>query len=210
MPKKRIYKNDENISFDSTKNFSQFVKQIVKLDSFITRNGGKLPQGLLEKLTVEQRQKIHQNASQLASRMRQLSNKFAAEESLQLLHAAEQQAHDFQTNLISTGKVLPSESICQALGITRQALSKAIAAKRLFRLRFRGRSYYPAFFADPTLDRRQLEHISKALGELDGAQKWQFFTTPNLTLGGMPPLEALTKGEIEPILNAADTFVELL
>lgn len=134
MSKKRTHKNDENISFDPVKNFSQFVKQTVKLDSFITRNGGKLPQGLLEKLTIEQQQKIHQNASQLASRMRQLANKFAAEESLQLLHAAEQHGHGFRNNLISTGKVLPSESICQALGITRQALSKAIAAKRLFGL----------------------------------------------------------------------------
>lgn len=209
MPKKRSHKKDKNISFDPVKNFDQVVKIIVELDSFITSNDGKLPQQMTASLTAEQRQKIYENTSQLANRLKQLSNKLAAEESSQLLQDAKQQASEFRKNLISTGKILPSETICQALGVTRQALSKAVTTKRLFALQFRGRNYYPAFFADPAFNRRLLERVCKTLGELDGEKKWEFFTTPKQTLEGATPLETLNTEEIESILKAAENFAEL-
>jgi hypothetical protein len=63
--------------------------------------------------------------------------------------------------------------------------------------------YFPYFFADEKYPRRALEKVSKALGKLPGARKWQFFTTPRISLNGKTPLEALSKGQVDAVLSAA-------
>jgi hypothetical protein len=67
------------------------------------------------------------------------------------------------------GELLDSAAFITRMGCTRQALSKAVLANRLFYVEDRGVRLYPAFFADThTYQRSQLEHVSKALGTLPG------------------------------------------
>ena len=94
------------------------------------------------------------------------------------------------------------------LNISRQALSKAVKAQRLFAVEAGGERLYPAFFGDADLDRRQLERVAKELGELPGWQKWEFFTTPKASLGGLTPVEALKRGRYTETRRAAIGFLE--
>lgn len=74
-------------------------------------------------------------------------------------------------------------------------------ANRIFPIEVGGENYYPTFYADPDLDRRKLERISRILGELGGWVRWQLFTTPKDSLEGLTPLEALKKGSTTAFLR---------
>ena len=106
-------------------------------------------------------------------------------------------------------KLLPGAELCIRLGVTPQALSAALKARRMFALRGPSGDYvYPAFFADRRQDRQVLEKVSKTLGDLPGAAKWDFFTSPRLSLGGKSPLEALAKGKLNAVLAAAHAYAD--
>jgi hypothetical protein len=110
--------------------------------------------------------------------------------------------------LIAEGELLPSARFAEQLGVTRQALSKAVVAERLFFLELGAERYFPAFFLDPIYERRQLEQISKCLGELPGASKLQFFSTQKASLGGQSPLQALAQGKFFKVKATATGFAE--
>ena len=110
---------------------------------------------------------------------------------------------------IAAGRLLGSAEMRERLGISRQALSAAVRAQRLFVLAGpSGDFLYPAFFADGRHDRAVLEKVSRALGSLPGGAKWEFFTTPRLSLGKKTPLQALAKGQVEEVLAAAAAFAD--
>ncbi len=110
---------------------------------------------------------------------------------------------------LASKELLTSAEFRERIGFTPQALSAAVKAKRMFSLQgASGTAVYPAFFADRMLDRPVLERIAKALGDLPGASKYFFFTSPRISLGGKSPLQALAKGKIEEVLKAAQAFVE--
>lgn len=110
---------------------------------------------------------------------------------------------------IAAGRLLGSAEMRERLGISRQALSAAVRAQRLFVLAGpSGDFLYPAFFADGRHDRAVLEKVSRALGGLPGGAKWEFFTTPRLSLGRKTPLQALAKGQVEEVLAAAAAFAD--
>lgn len=110
--------------------------------------------------------------------------------------------------LVRAGALLPAADFVASWGVTRQALSKAIAAHRVFYVEIEGDRYFPAFFVDLTYDRHQLEQVSKCLGELAGASKLQFFTSKKASLGGRTPLQALAQGKFSAVRNAAAGFAE--
>jgi hypothetical protein len=110
---------------------------------------------------------------------------------------------------IAAGRLLGSADMRERLGISRQALSAAVRAQRLFVLAGpSGDFLYPAFFADARHDRAVLERVSRALGSLPGGAKWEFFTTPRLSLGKRTPLQALAKGQVDEVLAAAAAFAD--
>lgn len=110
---------------------------------------------------------------------------------------------------LAEGRLLGAAAMRERLGISRQALSAALRAQRLFALSGPSGDYlYPAFFADPGLDRAVLEKVCRALGGLPGGAKWEFFTTPKGSLGRKTPLQALAKGRIDAVLAAAAAFAE--
>ena len=71
-----------------------------------------------------------------------------------------------------------------------------------------GESYYPAFYADASLDRRSVEKVAKALGPLPAASKYFFFTSTSVFLGGITPLDALKNGRLADVSAAAAGFAE--
>lgn len=96
-----------------------------------------------------------------------------------------------------------------ALGLRRQSISAAVKSGRFFTLEApSGEVYYPAFYADPELDRKSVEKVSKALGDIPGASKYQFFTNKSIALGSQTPLEALKKGRLADVLVTAAGFAE--
>jgi hypothetical protein len=110
--------------------------------------------------------------------------------------------------LVREGTLIKAGELMEQLGWTRQALSKARKARRVFSVEIKGELYYPAFFADPQYERRQLEAVSKALGDLPGTSRLQFMLTPKGSLGSLTPLEALAKGKVADVKIAAEGFVE--
>jgi hypothetical protein len=116
-------------------------------------------------------------------------------------------SREFRRGLIKR-QLLLSADLQAALSLTRQAVSAAARARRLFTVDVEGQSYFPAFFADGRVDRATLENVSRILGELPGWTKWDFFTTAKGSLGDINPLEALRKGKVEEVNRVAAAFAE--
>ena len=110
---------------------------------------------------------------------------------------------------VENGFLLTSANLCERRQISRQALSKAVKDGRVFWLDGpSGVQLYPEFFARPKSERLAFEKVSRALGNMPGASKRQFFTTPKRSLGGISPVEALdqlfstpkrSRGKIYPV-----------
>lgn len=121
---------------------------------------------------------------------------------------AEQNAAVTTAARIENNELISSGELQHALQVKRQAISSAVKAKRLFAMVGpSGENYYPAYYADPTLDRRTLEQVSKALGSLPASSKHHFFTSKS-TLLQETPLDALRKGRAAEVLTAAAGFAE--
>jgi|APFre7841882724_1041349.scaffolds.fasta_scaffold41864_1 dTDP-4-amino-4,6-dideoxygalactose transaminase len=155
------------------------------------------------------------NASQLAAELRELSEKIdeirerLAASGGRLVSPAERaKAEQLMSKLVHDGALVTPAAFVERLKITRQALSKALAAQRVFYVEVAGQRHYPEFFLDSCYERRQLELVSKALGELPGASKLQFFMTSKASLEGKTPLEALARGQFSRVRTAAQGFAE--
>jgi hypothetical protein len=109
---------------------------------------------------------------------------------------------------IKMQELLDSSNFAKRLNWTRQALSKALRANRVFFLEARGDRYFPAFFTDPRHERRHLEAVSRMLGDVPGGGKWLFFTTPKGSLSGLTPIQALDKGQLGAVKAAAERFTQ--
>ena len=127
----------------------------------------------------------------------------------QFMRDLEEQERQQREKDLTSHRLLSGPELRARLAVTPQALSAALKARRLFALRGASGEYvYPAFFADPRHDRHTLEKISKILGDLPGAAKWDFFTIPRLSLGGKSPLEALAKGKLDAVMAAARAYAD--
>jgi hypothetical protein len=110
--------------------------------------------------------------------------------------------------MVRAGELLDSAAFAEKMGWTRQALSKALAAKRVFFVEEGGVRYYPAFFASKQHERRHVESVSKLMGDLPGGAKLQFFLTGKGSLNRATPLAALAKGHTAAVKAAAEGFAQ--
>lgn len=110
--------------------------------------------------------------------------------------------------LVSEGKLVSVARVCEGLNLTRQAISKALASGRIFTVDVEGTQYYPVFFLASDIDRKTLGRVTRLLGALPGWSKWQFFKTSKASLDNLTPLEALLRGKIQQVEQAARTFAE--
>jgi len=144
-------------------------------------------------------------ASRLFARLAASLQRSDAED---LLKAAQERGETIRNQLVTQKRVVRSGEFTKALGITRQALSKAVATHRIFAITAGGQSYYPVFFADPELDHRRVQRVAQSLGDLGGWEKWLFFTMPKSSLHRMTPLEAMREGKYDLVRRAAAGFAE--
>ncbi|MBZ5790129.1 hypothetical protein K8353_08405 [Burkholderia contaminans] len=110
--------------------------------------------------------------------------------------------------LVAEGALLPAAALWSGLGMTRQALSKAVVSGRIFTVDVGAVQYYPAFYLTGDIDRKTLGKVTQRLGGLPGGSKWQFFTAPKASLGNVTPLKALSQGRLEDVERAAAAFAE--
>lgn len=121
---------------------------------------------------------------------------------------AEEKAATRTVARIANGELISSGELQRALDVKRQAISAAVKAKRLFAIVGpSGENFYPAYYADESLERRKLEQVAKALGSLPGPSKHHFFISKSSMLGETP-LQALRKGRQAEVLAAATGFAE--
>ncbi|RQU75325.1 hypothetical protein DF141_15470 [Burkholderia cenocepacia] len=120
----------------------------------------------------------------------------------------ERQVQAERRMLVADGKLLPAAQTWAGLGMTRQALSKAVASGRIFAVDVGAAQYYPAFYLTADIDRKTLGRVTQCLGGLPGWSKWQFFTTPKASLGNVTPLVALSRGKVGEVERAATAFAE--
>ncbi|RQT55880.1 hypothetical protein [Burkholderia cepacia] len=120
----------------------------------------------------------------------------------------EQRALAERRALVAKGALLPAAEIWAGLGMTRQALSKAVVSGRIFAVDVGAAQYYPAFYLTGDIDRKTLGKVTQCLGALPGWSKWQFFTTPKASLGNVTPLKALSQGKLAEVERAAAAFAE--
>lgn len=121
---------------------------------------------------------------------------------------AEQKAAATIAARIANRELISSGELQRMRAVKHQAVSGAVKAKRLFAVVGpSGKNYYPAYFADLTLDLRALEEVSKTVGSLPAASKHHFFTSKSTRLQETP-LDALRKGRVTEVLAAAAGFAE--
>jgi hypothetical protein len=110
--------------------------------------------------------------------------------------------------LARSGSLLPPGEFAVSMGWTRQALSKAVASNRVFFIDDGSLRKYPAFFADTSLSRQQVQSVAKLLGDLPGGAKLQFFTSAKASLDRRTPLQAMRDGQLLKVKAAAQGFAE--
>lgn len=116
---------------------------------------------------------------------------------------------DWQARLkqcLAKGELLLEDSLIQRLGWNHQQLEVAIASHRIFFLECGSTKCFPEFFSAASYQRRQVQLISEALGSVGSGAKWQFFSTPKGSLGGLTPLQALSLGKFRAVERTARAF----
>ncbi|WP_348698336.1 hypothetical protein [Duganella fentianensis] len=125
----------------------------------------------------------------------------------QFIEQLAEQALDRRALLEKLGLIIPVEELASRSGLSPEKIWAACAKGRLFTLETRdGRKLFPSFFANPALPGEELEAISTQLTNVSDSGKWQFFTTPKLSLRGQTPLEAIALGEFERVRISAAGF----
>ena len=105
-----------------------------------------------------------------------------------------------------------AEDLAAALNVSAETVRRRALSRTLIAVlgpgRKRGREY-PMFQAWPGIAGAPLESVLKALGRPEGAQAYQFMTTPSQALGGATPIELLV-GEIPEDAELAPGVREFL
>lgn len=109
-------------------------------------------------------------------------------------------------DLVRSGQLLPHAAFVQNASWAQRALDRALTTSRIFFIEFNGVRYFPAFYLDKRYERRELEAICQALGNLPGGVKLEFFLSPKGSLNSLTPLEALARGETAFVRAAAEGF----
>jgi hypothetical protein len=126
----------------------------------------------------------------------------------QFIKSARMHSAEALTERIQRRELVTSGELQKLLGVNRQSLSEAVKRGRLFALLGpSGENYYPAFYGDSELNRRDIERVAKALGRLPPAAKLHFFTSTS-TLLQDTPLAALRNGRLDEVLAAAAGYAE--
>jgi hypothetical protein len=104
---------------------------------------------------------------------------------------------------IKRKELLTADEFCDVLKADTEWLEFALDECRVFAITGpSGRSYYPAFYADPIIKREHLEQVTRMLALLHPRLQYLFYTTVR-TLQGETPLDALRAGRLNEVITAA-------
>ena len=117
-------------------------------------------------------------------------------------------AMGLRQRMVEERQLLDTTTMVKESGFTRQALTKAVDTGRMFTVTVGSKPYYPAFYAYSKADRKVLARVTRALGELPGWTKLDFFESANGAIGGLSPLDALTKGRVDEVLELAEAYAD--
>lgn len=131
-------------------------------------------------------------------------------ESIAAGHAAmaegRERAAETLARRIESKELLSAEELRNALGIPQAEIDDAVDSNRLFAfVGPDGERYYPAFYAAADMDRASLELVAQELRDLPAASKYHFFVSEWTNLGETP-FEALERGRVHEVLQAAAAF----
>lgn len=115
-------------------------------------------------------------------------------------HLRHEDAHSFSKTFRASSEAAEFK---KSLKLPAGSIAKAVADGAFFVVTQNGQQWYPSFFTDPTLKRRQLIAVTRLLKDLNGFAKWQFFVTGKGSLGGLTPLEALRQGDLRQVKATA-------
>jgi hypothetical protein len=105
------------------------------------------------------------------------------------------------------GGTLTAEHVSQHLGITRQAVEKRRRAGKLIALTMGRHGYrYPVWQLTKSGVLPGLDKVLAVLASHDEWMQTAFFVSANPRLGGRTPIERLKAGELESVLDAAETY----
>jgi hypothetical protein len=178
----------------------------------------ELPDAVIGQAFKERLQKMSGALSQQATPSAPASENLTRKVELAPIHAFEgddssldrarlhAQAQVVQRRMVTKGELLDTSAMTEALGMSRQALNKAVRDRRILSVEVDATPYYPAFYAARDLDRKVLEKVTRKLAELPGWTKLDFFTSANSALGGLSPLDALRQGLVPPTVELAEAY----
>ena len=147
------------------------------------------------------------------SKQAQLDRSFPAgaaygltEESVKRLRAIERGRRMMESDLMAAGGTLSTQEVADHLEISPQAVDKQRQAGRLLAVTNpQGHFRYPAFqFTRPQV-RQHLQAVLSRLDEDSPFVKLNWLLNPDSRLGAAP-VDLLDRGDVEPVLRAADAF----
>lgn len=104
---------------------------------------------------------------------------------------------------VESRELLSADEFCDALEVDANWLDDALEECRVFAITGPGgRSYYPAFYADPGIKREHVERVTRTLALLHPRSQYLFYTTVRTSLGETP-FDALRAGRLEDVITAA-------
>ena len=107
---------------------------------------------------------------------------------------------------IANKELLSAGELRSALDVTQQDIDDAVALNRLFAFEGPdGERYYPAFYADADLDKVAFGMVAQELRDVPATSQYHFFVSKRTNLGETP-LEALERGRVDEVLQAAAGF----
>lgn len=111
--------------------------------------------------------------------------------------------------LIASGQLLDHGTLAARGGMSLDALEQGVLERRFIRFQWDGRSWFPAFMLDESINQEQLGQVVALLGDLSAGSKFAFLTHRRGSLAtaqGIPrtPLEALGDGDLDKVMRAAD------
>lgn len=192
------------------KQFWEFAKQFAT----VAKAAANVPPSTLVEAGTQSRAR-QAKASELAAELADLGDKINAirnrltrSDDRLIAGKAREAAQAAMRAMVEQQELVDPATFVEHRNITRQALSKALKAHRVFYVEVEGHRYFPRFFLDPRLERRQVEEVSKVLGELPGTSKLQFFMTRKGSLAGKTPIQALADGQYSRVRVAAQGFAQ--
>ena len=130
------------------------------------------------------------------------------ESNLEPTNSPDELTHAWLDALISSKELIPSDQFIRKMKISKQAISQSVQSGKIFCIRTRGTSYYPAFYTDRTVELKHLYQVATILKDLPNFSRLRFFFLKKGSLGSVTPLEALRKNQLADVKRTAESYVE--